>query len=166
MLLLAVVSYGLYLPYRLWYAQPYSSVIPWTGTHTPLWSYFTHWGLFLFVIVSWMVWETREWMANTPLVSLRKLEKYTGLIIAGLAVLFLACLLLSVKIPGIENMPVAKQAAHREGRCPRLVHPTPGSLGRHLAPAPGAAGRQAPGVVLGGDGIAHHHDGRSGGGAG
>ena len=105
MLLLAVVSYVLYLPYRLWYAQPYSSVIPWTGTHTPIWSYFTHWGLFLFVIVSWMVWETREWMANTPLVSLRKLEKYTGLILGGLAVLFLACLLLSVKIPGIENMP-------------------------------------------------------------
>jgi YYY domain-containing protein len=104
MLLLAVISYGLYLPYRLWYAQPYSSVAPWTGTHTPFWSYFTHWGLFLFVIVSWMVWETREWMAHTPLVSLRKLEKYTGIIISAVVILFLVCLLLSVKIPGIANM--------------------------------------------------------------
>ncbi len=106
MLALAVLSYGLYLPYRLWYSQPYSSVIPWTGTHTPIWSYFTHWGLFLFVIVSWMVWETREWMANTPLSSLRKLEKYSGWIIAAVAILFLACLLISVKIPGIENIPL------------------------------------------------------------
>ena len=104
MLLLGVVSYGLYLPYRLWYAQPYSSVIPWTGTHTPFWSYFTHWGLFLFVIISWMVWETREWMATTPLVSLRKLEKYAGLITLLVVLLLLICLLLSVKIPGIENM--------------------------------------------------------------
>ncbi len=104
MLLLAVVSYGLYLPYRLWYAQPYSSVIPWIGTHTPFWSYFNHWGLFLFVIISWMVWETREWMANTPLSSLRKLEKYTSLIISGIVILLLVCLLLSVKIPGIENI--------------------------------------------------------------
>jgi YYY domain-containing protein len=104
MLLLAVVSYGLYLPYRLWYAQPYSSIIPWTGTHTPFWSYFTHWGLFLFVIVSWMVWETREWMANTPLSSLRKLEKYIGLIISVVLILFLLCLLFSIKLPGIENM--------------------------------------------------------------
>ena len=104
MFLLAVVSYGLYLPYRLWYAQPYSSVIPWTGTHTPFWSYFTHWGLFLFVILSWMVWETREWMASTPLSSLRKLEKFTGLIISAVVILFLVCLLLSVKIPGIETM--------------------------------------------------------------
>jgi YYY domain-containing protein len=104
MLLLAVLSYELYLPYRLWYAQPYSSVIPWTGTHTPLVSYLTHWGLFLFVIISWMVWETREWMAHTPLVSLRKLEKYSSLIILGVMSLFLACLLLSIKIPGIESM--------------------------------------------------------------
>ncbi len=106
MLLLAVVSYGLYLPYRLWYAQPYSSVIPWTGTHTTFGAYLTHWGLFLFVIVTWMVWETYEWMANTPLVSLHKLEKFTGLIIAGIVALLLACLLLSIRIPGIGNMPL------------------------------------------------------------
>jgi len=104
MLLLVVVSYGLYLPYRLWYAQPYSSVIPWTGTHTPFWSYFTHWGLFLFVILSWMVWETRQWMATTPLASLRKLEKYSSLIILVVVLLFLTCLLFSIKIPGIENI--------------------------------------------------------------
>jgi len=104
MLLLVIVSYGLYLPYRLWYAQPYSSVIPWFGTHTPFWSYFTHWGLFLFVIISWMVWETREWMASTPLSSLRKLERYNSLIILGVVILFLTCLLFSIRIPGIENM--------------------------------------------------------------
>ncbi len=104
MLLLAVLSYGLYLPYRLWYAQPYSSVISWTGTHTPFVSYITHWGLFLFVIISWMVWETRQWMADTPLVSLRKLEKYSPWIILGVVILLLACLLLSIKIPLIGAM--------------------------------------------------------------
>ncbi len=104
MLILAVVAYGLYLPYRLWYAQGYSSIIPWFGTHTPLWAYLTHWGLFLFVIVSWMVWETRQWMAYTPLSSLRKLEKYSGLIILLLVILFLVCLLLSIRIPGIESL--------------------------------------------------------------
>jgi YYY domain-containing protein len=104
MILLAVVSYGLYLPYRLWYAQGYSNIIPWFGTHTPLLSYLTHWGLFLFVIVSWMVWETRQWMASTPLSSLRKLEKFIGLFLLILVLLVLVCLLLSIKIPGIENI--------------------------------------------------------------
>jgi YYY domain-containing protein len=104
MVLLALVSYGLYLPYRLWYAQGYSAIIPWFGTHTPIWSYLTHWGLFLFVIVSWMVWETRQWMASTPLSSLRKLGKFSGLIALIFIILFLVCLLVSIKIPGIENI--------------------------------------------------------------
>jgi YYY domain-containing protein len=104
MLLLMVSAYGLYLPYRLWYAQGYSAIIPWFGTHTPLWAYLTHWGLFLFVIISWMVWETRQWMASTPLTSLRKLEKYSGLIILVMVILFLVCLLLSVRIPEIESV--------------------------------------------------------------
>jgi YYY domain-containing protein len=104
MLLLAIVSYGLYLPYRLWYAQGYSAVIPWFGTHTPFWSYFTHWGLFLFVIVSWMVWETRQWMASTPLRAIHKLKKISGLLLLAFVILLLLCLLLSVKIPGIETM--------------------------------------------------------------
>ena len=117
MLLLAGVSYGLYLPYSLWYAQGYSSIIPWFGTHSPFGSYFTHWGLFLFVIISWMVWETREWMASTPLTSLRKLGQYSGLITLALVILFLTCLFLSIKIPGIENisllskLPVGRGAA-------------------------------------------------------
>jgi YYY domain-containing protein len=104
MLLLALVSYGLYFPYRLWYAQGYSSVIPWFGTHTPFWSYLTHWGLFLFVIISWMVWETREWMASTPLSSLRKLEKFKGIFMGAMVIIFLICLLLSIKVPDIETL--------------------------------------------------------------
>jgi uncharacterized membrane protein len=34
-----------------------------------------------------MVWETRQWMADTPLTSLRKLEKYRGLIVGGLVLI-------------------------------------------------------------------------------
>ncbi len=50
--------------------------------------YLTHWGVFLFVIVSWMVWETRDWMAQTPLRAMRKLEPYRGLLIASIVMLF------------------------------------------------------------------------------
>jgi uncharacterized membrane protein len=78
--LLGFLSIYLYQPYRTWYAQAYSAVDIWKGTHTPFWSYLTHWGLFLFVIVSWMAWETRDWMASTPVSALRKLRPYAGLI--------------------------------------------------------------------------------------
>jgi YYY domain-containing protein len=83
MLILAGFSFFLFQPYAEWYVQGYTKIDPWKGTHTPFWSYLTHWGVFLFVIISWMTWETREWMAMTPLRAVRKLERYRGLIIAS-----------------------------------------------------------------------------------
>jgi YYY domain-containing protein len=77
----------LYRPYTLWYGQAYGSVDFWRGGRTPTSSYLTHWGLFLFVLVTWMAWETRDWMAKTPLSALRKLEPYRQVI--AFAVLFL-----------------------------------------------------------------------------
>jgi hypothetical protein len=48
----------LFQPFSRWYALGYNQYTLWTGTHTPTSSYLIHWGLFLFVIVSWMAWET------------------------------------------------------------------------------------------------------------
>ncbi|HLA99457.1 MAG TPA: DUF2298 domain-containing protein [Anaerolineales bacterium] len=84
----------LFRPYAAWYGLGYGKVALWTGTHTSLTAYFTHWGLFLFVILSWMTWETRAWLASTPVSALRKLGPYRGLIQLALAALFLAILIL------------------------------------------------------------------------
>ena len=92
--LLAALSFLLYQPYRAWYAQAYSAIDLWKGTHTPFWSYLTHWGLFLFVIVSWLVWETRDWMASTPVSALRKLQPYRGLIEAFVILILVVVALL------------------------------------------------------------------------
>ncbi|MCL4560459.1 MAG: DUF2298 domain-containing protein [Chloroflexi bacterium] len=88
-LLLVGLSLLFYQPFFRWYGQAYNSLIPWTGDHTPFWSYLTMWGLFLFVIASWMAWETREWMAATPLSSLGKLRPYWP-VIWGAAIVLLA----------------------------------------------------------------------------
>ncbi|MEN6394765.1 MAG: DUF2298 domain-containing protein, partial [Anaerolineaceae bacterium] len=92
--LLTLLSFLLYQPYRQWYGQGYSKIGLWTGTHTPSWSYITHWGLFLFVIVSWMAWETREWMATTPASALLKLRPYRGMIYTALGLLVLGVFVL------------------------------------------------------------------------
>ncbi|MFZ6029398.1 MAG: DUF2298 domain-containing protein [Chloroflexota bacterium] len=86
--LLAALSLALYGPYREWYGAGYTKVAVWKGSHTPLSAYFTHWGLFLFVLISWLAWEARHWMAATPLSSLRKLAPYQAAIYAALALLF------------------------------------------------------------------------------
>ena len=87
------LSFMLFQPYTYWYVQGYTAAELWQGSHTPFWSYLTHWGLFLFVLVGWMLWETRQWMASTPLSSLRKLAPYRGLIIGTGIVLLLVILL-------------------------------------------------------------------------
>jgi uncharacterized membrane protein len=49
----------------------------------------SHWGLFLFIIVSWLFWETRDWMAHTLLSSARKVEPYLGWIFTAFCALVL-----------------------------------------------------------------------------
>lgn len=90
-LVLTALSFWLYEPYRMWYGQGYSKLDLWKGSHTPVWSYLTHWSLFLFVIVSWMTWETREWMAATPVSALNRLNRYR-FVIEALTALFLTAL--------------------------------------------------------------------------
>ncbi len=85
-----------YQPFTRWFGQAYNDVILWKGERTPSWSYFTHWGLFLFLIVSWMAWETRDWMASTPLSSLKKLKPYQDYIYAGAAGLVVAVIGLEI----------------------------------------------------------------------
>ena len=96
-ILLVALLYIFYLPFSKWYGQAYGSVDPWVGEHTPVASYLTHWGLFLFVIVTWLFWETREWMAATPVSALHNLKKYS-FYIQILAVLFVLVVVILVML--------------------------------------------------------------------
>jgi len=87
------VSSLLYQPFTHWFAQAYNSVEAWTGGRSSLSSYLVHWGVFLFFIVTWMAWETRTWMAETPLSALQKLRPYRDLILA-LPILMLMALVI------------------------------------------------------------------------
>jgi YYY domain-containing protein len=98
--LLTVLAYGLYEPYRASYNQGYASLDAWTASHTPIWSYLTHWGVFLFIITMWLAWETREWLASTPAASLNKLRPYQLWIEAAIAVFIVGPLYLAYR--GVE----------------------------------------------------------------
>ena len=83
---LAGLAFLLYRPFSQWFVQAYNSIDIWKGDHTQLPDYLTHWGLFLFIISSWMLWETIDWMDKTPLSRLRLLMPYWTLLL----MLFLA----------------------------------------------------------------------------
>ena len=83
---LTALTFFLYYPYSQWYALGYTQIRLWDGTHTPVFAYLSHWGLFLFLILSWMTWETRDWLAKTPVSALNKLSPYKYLIRGALGV--------------------------------------------------------------------------------
>ncbi|GMR09915.1 MAG: hypothetical protein BMS9Abin28_0736 [Anaerolineae bacterium] len=72
----------LFRPYYIWYGAGYTEVDLWQGSRTSIDSYVTVHGLFLVVLLPWLAWETRQWMAATPLSSLSRIRPYFGLIIA------------------------------------------------------------------------------------
>ena len=85
-----------YLPFTNKYGQAYGSIDVWKGDHTPLKSYLVHWGWQLFLISSWLVWETREWLAATPASVMRRIKPYIGYLQLVLALLFMVLILLTL----------------------------------------------------------------------
>ena len=77
---LVFFAFILYQPFAAWFGQGYNAIDLWEGTRTPSWSYFTHWGLFLVLILSWFVQETYDWMATTPVSSLNRLKPFITII--------------------------------------------------------------------------------------
>ena len=81
------------LPYTSWYAATYNSVRLWDGGKTPLWAYFDIHGLFLFLILSLLIWDTAKWLRTTrvsALIANRSLAKSSlgaGIIVCLLAVI-------------------------------------------------------------------------------
>jgi len=102
-----------YLPFSKWFGQAYNSVDWWKASRTSISSYFTQWGLFLFIITAWLIWETRQWMAVTPVSHLGRLKKYVLWIEVALAV-FVA-LLAYFAVDGVRigflSLPLAFLAA-------------------------------------------------------
>lgn len=91
----------LFSPYTKAFGAGYTAFELWKGEHSPLWSYITHWGLFLMVIFSWMYWETHQWLATTPVSALNKLKPCRDALWIAVALFFIviaALLFLGVSI--------------------------------------------------------------------
>ena len=109
MISLIGLSTILFQPFTNWYALGYSKIALWGGPRTPLTSYLIHWGLFLFLITSWMAWEARDWLAKSPVSSLRKIQPFAGLIAVLTAILFILIILLALKYPAWKNFLLVKE---------------------------------------------------------
>ena len=89
-----VIAFGVALPFSMWFASGITEFMVWKGDKTPLWAYFTIHGLFLFVIVSWLTWETSRWLRSAKVAALRgrAREMLLGIFFLGIA-LFISIVL-------------------------------------------------------------------------
>jgi len=74
------------MPFTTWYSTSYSRVLPWEGGKTPLWGYFDVHGLFLFLLVTLLVWETGRWFRS---VHIKALRGTSTLIVGGVLLLLM-----------------------------------------------------------------------------
>ncbi len=89
----AALSYALFLPYRRALASGRIELEPWQGSKTPIWAYLILNGVFLFILVSWMLHEAIGWLRSLRRDDLERLRAWWGPIGAAL-LLGIALLLL------------------------------------------------------------------------
>ncbi len=65
------ITFAAAVPYLTWFVSNYNSVLPWEKGKAPIWGYLTIHGLFLFVIVSLLAWDTARWLRSVQVKSLR-----------------------------------------------------------------------------------------------
>ena len=60
--LLVGAASAMYYPFPQWFGTEYTEFEFWQGARTPLGDYLTVHGLFLFILITFLVWETRAWL--------------------------------------------------------------------------------------------------------
>jgi YYY domain-containing protein len=101
MVALVVLSILFFEPYRAWYGAGYNSIERWKGSRTPLEAYFLVHGLFLFILISYVIGLTRE---RLKAIRFADLKKYAGL---GTILLLAGSLLIAgLVILGVLGYPV------------------------------------------------------------
>jgi len=79
------------LPFTTWYSSVYSRILPWNDGKTPIWAFFDVHGLFLFLLITLLVWDTGRWFRSVRVKALRGTRPYLlGGIVLVLTVLLVA----------------------------------------------------------------------------
>jgi YYY domain-containing protein len=102
----ALVGLGalLFLPYSENFVPAYTEVMRWRGGITPVWAYFAVHGLFLFVLVTLLGREFRDWALHLSDAGLEALEPWGWLI--GLGVLAFLGLMVAMLVMGVPVGPL------------------------------------------------------------
>ncbi len=104
-ILLAIALFGfsvlMYKPFNELFRPGYNKVALWEGARTPLKSYSGHWGVFIFIVVIFLLWQLFTWLKTTRLSTFKKYVSHRGKIILAfglLAFAFIGLLVMKVVV--------------------------------------------------------------------
>jgi uncharacterized membrane protein len=80
------------LPFRTYFATGYSSVNPFLGQKSPLWAYLDIHGLFIFVLLTLLVWQTARLLRQTYVRDMLRHPRAVLMVLGAILVILLATL--------------------------------------------------------------------------
>ena len=98
-----VISFVAALPFTMYFATAYNSVSPWESETTPLWAYLYVHGLFIFIVISFLMWQTARVLRRIPV---RALQGWAVPVLSVLGVVLLV--VLGSVVYGVREVPVAQ----------------------------------------------------------
>jgi uncharacterized membrane protein len=123
--LLTGLALALYQPFDYWFAPAYSDFKRNLETFAPISAYLYIYGLFLFLLITFLWWETRRWLAETPATVVTTAGEWLpwlGLALAGVLVGVAALWYLKVVIGAIA-LPLMAWAGLLLLRSPKAMPP-------------------------------------------
>jgi len=108
--LLGGAGYLMFLPYHFNTSLQFSSIQPWSGSHTPLWTYLFIHGLMLFIVLTWLLSEALDWLHSRAGNSRLPREVVVRLLAAGILLGVVTFVLGKVYPAAIAAIPIATLA--------------------------------------------------------
>jgi len=89
-------------PFTRYFATGYTDILPWERETTPLWAYLYIHGLFIFIVIAFLIWRTARWLRRVRVADLSGQIVPVSIIGGGLVVVVLGSL-----VWGARDVPVA-----------------------------------------------------------
>ncbi|MCD4685988.1 MAG: DUF2298 domain-containing protein, partial [Anaerolineae bacterium] len=89
------------LPFTMYFATAYNSISPWEKPTTPLWAYLYVFGTFIFIVISFLIWQTARLLRSARVRDLRGLGVPVTVIGGGLLLIVAGSI-----VVGARDVPV------------------------------------------------------------
>ncbi len=97
MALFVALTFVAALPFTMYFATAYNSVKPWEQETTPLWAYLYVHGTFIFIVISFLMWQSARWLRAVRVRDLRGLIVPVSVIGGGLVAVVIGGIVFGVR---------------------------------------------------------------------